>query len=414
MRGLLELAQRDARTGNIRSRLTWILICETFIAITTTSLLYFTRENKYVGQVEIQKSHEINTFYDQTLEPYYLWRTKFFAMVEMEQLVSLDVHQNMLRNSVHSQRILRIIEEESEDIFSFEDRCITLKPECPRQPPNLRGKLLVRNWLVKMRKKRLREQESYTFPRHPGEWSPSHCTSRHSVAIIIPYRNRRHQLHLLLQFLPRILKKQQVNYSIFVVEQAGNKTFNKGMLMNAGFMTALSRPAHGVPYHCFIFHDSDLLTEDDRNMYTCPEFPRHMSIGVDELDYKLPYKELVGGIFAIKTDHFIRLNGYSNLYWGWGGEDDDMGLRVQEVLKWTMRPPDDLGRITTIPHVKQTPFLTLRLRRLLKTMAKKEIQHRRVEFCKIHSETGYSETTIHTFTGRRWGSSRGLCSNDRI
>ena len=42
---------------------------------------------------------------------------------------------------------------------------------------------------------------------------------------------------------------------------------------------------------------------------------------------RLPYAQLVGGAFAIKTDHFFRVNGYSNFYWGWGGEDDDMGLR---------------------------------------------------------------------------------------
>ncbi|KAF6208585.1 hypothetical protein GE061_017043 [Apolygus lucorum] len=375
MRCLLQLLRRDSRTGetSTRSRLTWILICELFIALITSLLLYLTNENKHMGYEaeKVQKYHEINPFFNKNLEPYFLWRAKFFAMIETERIGTLEVYQNMLRNSISSQVIVNIIREESRDISNLDQKCVELKPECPQQPPNLRGRLQVKNWLVKMRKKRLREQQAYSFPRHPGKWSPSKCTSRHSVAIIIPYRSRRHQLHLLLQYLPRMLKKQQINYSIFLVEQVGNKTFNKGILMNAGFMTALSRPAHGVPYHCFIFHDSDLLTEDDRNMYTCPEYPRHMSIRVDELDYKLPYKELVGGIFAIRTDHFIRVNGYSNLYWGWGGEDDDMGLRVEEILKWTMRPPEELGRITTIPHVKQTPVLTLRFRRQLKRMTKK-------------------------------------------
>ncbi|CAB0002304.1 unnamed protein product [Nesidiocoris tenuis] len=200
-----------------------------------------------------------------------------------------------------------------------------------------------------------------------GTWIPDDCTSRHSVAIIIPYRDREKQLNLLMKYLPPVLKRHQINYSIFVVEQMGNETFNKGVLMNAGFLTALDRPANGVMYHCFIFHDVDLLPEDDRNMYTCPPQPRHLSVAVNELHYKLPYRVLVGGVFAVRTEHFLRLNGYSNLYWGWGGEDDDMGYRVEHVLSSISRPPEWVARYTMIKHEKRRP-LSRRVRtKLLRT-----------------------------------------------
>ena len=39
---------------------------------------------------------------------------------------------------------------------------------------------------------------------------------------------------------------------------------------------------------------------------------------------RLPYNALVGGVFSIRREHFQMVNGYSNLYWGWGAEDDDM------------------------------------------------------------------------------------------
>jgi len=52
--------------------------------------------------------------------------------------------------------------------------------------------------------------------------------------------------------------------------------------MNVGFVEALKL----YNYDCFIFHDVDLLPEDDRNLYTCPEQPRHMSVAVDVLRYK--------------------------------------------------------------------------------------------------------------------------------
>ncbi len=54
------------------------------------------------------------------------------------------------------------------------------------------------------------------------------------------------------------------------------------MLMNIGFVEA------GRLYdnQCYIFHDVDLLPEDDRNLYYCPSQPTHMSAAVDTFAYK--------------------------------------------------------------------------------------------------------------------------------
>ena len=60
-------------------------------------------------------------------------------------------------------------------------------------------------------------------------------------------------------------------------------TFNRGMLMNVGFVEAMA----DFNWTCAIFHDVDLLPEDDRNLYTCPQQPRHMSVAVDKFSYKL-------------------------------------------------------------------------------------------------------------------------------
>jgi len=52
--------------------------------------------------------------------------------------------------------------------------------------------------------------------------------------------------------------------------------------MNAGFLEAL----HDELFNCFIFHDVDLVPENDYNLYTCPQMPRHMSVAVNELKYR--------------------------------------------------------------------------------------------------------------------------------
>jgi len=52
--------------------------------------------------------------------------------------------------------------------------------------------------------------------------------------------------------------------------------------MNIGFVEALKLHS----WDCFIFHDVDLLPENDRNLYTCPALPRHMSVAVDSMAYR--------------------------------------------------------------------------------------------------------------------------------
>lgn len=202
-----------------------------------------------------------------------------------------------------------------------------------------------------------------------GEHRPPDCISRDLLAVVIPYRDRASHLITLLHHLHPILQRQLIHYKIFLVEQAGNDTFNKGILMNAAFKIILQHHTYpgAVIFHCFLFHDVDLLLEDDRNLHVCPPMPRHLSVAVDELGYKLPYPQLVGGVFLIKTEHFLRVNGYSNLFWGWGGEDDDMGMRVLQVGLKISRPPPELGRYTMIKHNKRVPLTEVVRRKLMRT-----------------------------------------------
>ena len=43
--------------------------------------------------------------------------------------------------------------------------------------------------------------------------------------------------------------------------------------------------------------------------------------------YRVPYQDIFGGATAFTGPHFQLVNGFSNQYYGWGGEDDDIFKR---------------------------------------------------------------------------------------
>jgi hypothetical protein len=52
-----------------------------------------------------------------------------------------------------------------------------------------------------------------------GTWFPRHCSPRHRVAVVIPFRDREEHLRMLLSVLHPMLQRQLLHYTIFVVEQ---------------------------------------------------------------------------------------------------------------------------------------------------------------------------------------------------
>ncbi|XP_013409688.1 beta-1,4-N-acetylgalactosaminyltransferase bre-4 [Lingula anatina] len=215
---------------------------------------------------------------------------------------------------------------------------------CPSTPPGLKGRIVpdttAATWETL--------QAKYSTVEPGGRWRPKDCTSRHHVYIVIPYRDRDEHLRILLNNLHPFLQKQQLDYGIYVVEQAEGSHFNRGMLMNIGFIEGL-RVSN---YSCVIFHDVDLLPENDNNFYSCPQQPRHMSVAIDKFNYRLPYASLFGGITALRVEQMKNVNGYPNVYFGWGGEDDDFSDRVRSKGYQITRYPAEVSRYKMIKHNK--------------------------------------------------------------
>jgi len=58
----------------------------------------------------------------------------------------------------------------------------------------------------------------------------------------------------------------------------------------------------------------------------------------------------VNTVVSFTKETFLKLNGYSNQYWGWGGEDDDLHVRLREVGYTIIRPYDETSKYKMISH----------------------------------------------------------------
>lgn len=216
-------------------------------------------------------------------------------------------------------------------------------PFCPETSPYIGGPIRVtlpENLLLE------EVEKKNPYVSKGGRYKPPDCESTHKTAVIIPHRGREQHLKYLLYYLHPFLQRQQLNYGIYIIHQAGNFTFNRAKLLNVGFKEAMK----DEDWDCLFYHDVDLIPEDDRNIYTCDKFPKHASIAMDKFGYKLPYKSYFGGVSALSPEQYMKMNGFPNNYWGWGGEDDDIGIRVALSGMIISRPSIQHGRYKMIKH----------------------------------------------------------------
>ena len=76
---------------------------------------------------------------------------------------------------------------------------------------------------------------------------------------------------------------------------------------------------------------------------------------LNEFRYNLPYRELVGGGLAISGSQFRSVNGFSNQFYGWGGEDDELYQRLTENDLDPVRVAAHQARYISLKHHKQSP-----------------------------------------------------------
>ena len=148
------------------------------------------------------------------------------------------------------------------------------------------------------------------------------------LAICVPHYNRREHLSKFVPHMDKFFKNKDIEYKIFVANQVYPDSvsgFNRGMSKNVAFDVARQE---GYDYFCF--HDIDMLPEDDSCDYSYPNNVEHLAVHVKQFDYGLKYQEYFGGCILFTKEHYEQINGYSNGYWNWGMEDDDILHRVKQ------------------------------------------------------------------------------------
>lgn len=160
------------------------------------------------------------------------------------------------------------------------------------------------------------------------------------LSIIVPYRDRESHLSQFIPHMENCPFLEGIDYEILIVEQ-DDKPFNRGKLLNIG---AIESP--GSSYYCF--HDVDMLPI--LSDYSYVDIPTHLAAEAEQFEFKLPYAGYFGGVTLFDKHSFIKANGYSNEYWGWGAEDDDVLYRC--VIKG-MKPARKNGRYRSLSHSRE-------------------------------------------------------------
>jgi hypothetical protein len=181
------------------------------------------------------------------------------------------------------------------------------------------------------------------------------------LAFFIPFRDqpqdslnqgagRADNLIQWLEYMRNNLPPQIIgNSHVFIIEQTHESgLFNKGSLFNIGF-DHLFHDNNTPSFDYMVFHDVDQVpdqsiisfiydyravptkliarttwnyttTVDDRNVTSPPANER--LLGTYD----------VGGVLMMTPDHYRCTNGFSNIMSGWGGEDDNMAIRINHHI----------------------------------------------------------------------------------
>jgi hypothetical protein len=136
--------------------------------------------------------------------------------------------------------------------------------------------------------------------------------------ILVPYRDRATDYDAFVSFMPEFLTKLfGYSWRIIIVEQADGKEFNRGALLNAGFLLC------GDVSGNYFLHDIDTLPASEVAQSRYALDCHYKIIGIYN-----SVCDTLGGIIKISGSMFRSMNGFPNNYFGWGVEDKALQNRA--------------------------------------------------------------------------------------
>ncbi|VDP79760.1 unnamed protein product [Echinostoma caproni] len=251
--------------------------------------------------------------------------------------------------------------------------------------PSIRNEHLEDQLLEQLRRENITiDMGGYYNPDNVMDMKNCNQVNR-TLTIVVPYRKRAQNLLSFLSYMHRFLPLKAVRYRLVVLEQTSLKAFNRAKLFNAGlrelgllidegkrpFTEDVTTRLNCTNY-CFVLHDVDKLPVSMQTPYECHWNPLQLvRIGVARNKSAVMlgniqlekgksehwfYENFFGGVTVVNKRVLQRVNGMSNVFFGWGGEDDDFRARMTRRHIPVDLAPWNFSRFYFLDHAGDSPF----------------------------------------------------------
>lgn len=132
------------------------------------------------------------------------------------------------------------------------------------------------------------------------------------LLIVVPYRNREEHLQGFLQNSPKYFDKQELTYDVLICELDQQGDWNAGLSCNSVIDFIADKS-----YEWLYIHHVDVWPIDGKWKFPDNDNTVFFNMG----DY---------GSCLMKLRTFLDVKGYSNSFWGWGGEDNELYGKLRQ------------------------------------------------------------------------------------
>ena len=169
------------------------------------------------------------------------------------------------------------------------------------------------------------------------------------LGVIIPFRGTigDGSFDALCASLPAHFERNSISFHILVVNQVDEHPFNRAALANAGFQILSNGGRHAGlrasdqrGFDCMAIHDVDRFPVTNDANRSCEAFTNYYYTCPSSTPRVLHPESFTGGVLLLRPSLFRAVNGFSNEFWGWGQEDNELYLRLRACGVPPEHPPE--------------------------------------------------------------------------